>query len=251
MTQPYSRHIKLDKVINFRDIGGYPTRDGYIVAWRRIFRSGDLAKMSAGDYSHLTEEIALSSVLDLRSDMETQRGTFPLPEAGINYYNIPFMTDGGNPEEEGRLFGKITNMGQFYLHLVQRPEFGKRILEALELIAVPGNHPLVFHCAVGKDRTGILAAVLLSALGVADEDIIEDYTLSGPYMEQLLSDFDDDPEMAEFPQHLPAFFWKASAESMEMFLTTLQHEYGTITDYLYTQGAEQTLIEKLRKALLV
>ena len=250
MVESYSRHIKLEKVINFRDIGGYPTRDGNTVAWRRIFRSGDLTRMSPSDNNHLAEEIALETVLDLRSGIETQKGICPLSQAGVGYYNIPFMTDGGNREEEERLFSKFTNMGHFYLHLVKRPEFGNSILKALELIAERDNHPLVFHCAVGKDRTGILTAVLLSVLGVADKDIVEDYTLSGPYMEQLDMSSDKDPEMAEAIQHLPAYFWEASPESMALFLAALQQEYGSVTDYLYAQGAKSALMENLKKVLL-
>jgi len=250
MTESYSRHIKLEKVVNFRDIGGYPTRDGHKIAWRRIFRSGDLAKMSPGDEHHLSREIVLKSVLDLRSDEETKRGICPLSKADVDYNNIPFMTDGGNREEEDKLFAQFTNMGQFYLHLVRRPEFGKCILEALELIAEAENHPLVFHCAVGKDRTGILTAVLLSVLGVTDKDIVEDYSLSGPYMEELMSSFDDDPEIAKSIQHLPAYFWEATPESMKTFLESLQREYGSVEDYLYAQGAESALVENLKKALL-
>jgi protein-tyrosine phosphatase len=55
---------------------------------------------------------------------------------------------------------------------IRQPEFGKRLVDSLELIADRNNHPLVFHCSVGKDRTGVLAAMLLAAAGVIDEDII-------------------------------------------------------------------------------
>lgn len=250
MTESNSRHIKLEKVVNFRDIGGYRTRDGNTVAWRRVFRSGDLAKMSDSDYNHLADEIALNSVLDLRSDMETKKGICPLTKAGITYYNIPFMHDGGDREEEDRLFSQFSNMGHFYLHLVQDPEFGKSVLQALELIAEPDNHPLVFHCAVGKDRTGILAAVLLSVLGVADDDIIEDYSLSGPYMDELLVREEDNPEFVKAIERLPEYFWKAAPESMTLFLSTLQREYGSVEDYLNAQGIESSLIHRLKKALL-
>jgi protein-tyrosine phosphatase len=170
MNETYSRHIKLERVLNFRDIGGYPTREGRTVAWRRVFRSGTLIRMSPGDSTRLTEEIGLNFVLDLRSGLEIQKGICPLSPTLVNYHNLPLMTDGGNREEEERLFGQMTNMGQFYLYLLETPEFGQRIVAALEFIAEPDKHPLVFHCSAGKDRTGILTAVLLSVLGVADKD---------------------------------------------------------------------------------
>jgi protein-tyrosine phosphatase len=250
MTEPYSRHIKFENVINFRDLGGYRARDGYTVAWRRLFRSGEFRDMTENDLSLLTGEIGLTSVIDLRSSMEIEhRGVGLIAEADIRYHNISFIA-GGNREEDERLFKEITNMGQFYVHLVRHSEFGGRIVNALEIIAEPENHPLVFHCAIGKDRTGILAAVLLSVLGVRDEDIIEDYTLSTPYMEELLRQINSNPEMAKNIEPLPHYFWEATPESMSLFLSTLRREYGSVIDYLKAQGAEPSLVQRLEKALL-
>lgn len=251
MNESYSRHIRFEGITNFRDIGGYPTSDGRITAWRRVFRSGELAGMNDNDFSRLTEEIALNSVIDLRSENEVRsRDTGHLDRLDVKYCNVPFMTSDGNREEDERMFRTLTHMGEFYLYVVRRKEFGSRIVEALKLIADPANHPLVFHCAIGKDRTGILAAVLLSVLGVADDVIIQDYSLSEPYMDGIITQADDDPEIAEAIKHLPDFFWKASPESMNVFLSTLWREYGSLTDYLYAQGAESSLIKRLEDALL-
>ena len=113
------------------------------------------------------------------------------------------------------------------------------------------NHPLVFNCAIGKDRTGILAAVLLSALGVDDEDIIEDYVLSGPYMVELLKRKVEWPEIAAAEKVLPDYFWGAVPESMEMLLSALRKEYGSIRHYIEAYSADSSLISRLEKALLV
>lgn len=250
MARQYSRHIRFDRVINFRDMGGYPARDGYTVAWRRLYRSGEFRNMTRSDLARLTGEIGVTSVIDLRSGMEVERqGIGLLAEGGIKYHNISFMV-GGNREEDERLFREMTNMGEFYLHLVRQGEFGRRIAAALEIIAEPENHPLVFHCAIGKDRTGILAAVLLSVLGVADEDIIADYTLSAPYMEELLERINSDPKMAKNIKPLPGYFWEAAPESMALFLSTLRREYGSVRDYLQAQGVTPNLINRLESALL-
>ena len=250
MTELYSRHISFESVPNFRDIGGYRTRDGHTVTWRRLFRSGELGNMTRSDFDRLTEDIGVTSVIDLRSSMEVERqGVGLLTEAGIKYHNISFIA-GVNRDEDERLFREFTNMGQFYLHLVRHSEFGERVVAALKIIAEPENHPLVFHCAIGKDRTGILAAILLSALGVEDEDIIEDYSLSTPYMEELLDRMNNEPKMAEFARHLPGYIWQAAPESMALFLSTLQREYGSVRDYLSAQGVEPSLIQRLEGALL-
>jgi protein-tyrosine phosphatase len=141
-------------------------------------------------------------------------------------------------------------MGEFYLEMARQKDYGKRIIEALEVIADPENHPMVFHCAVGKDRTGMLAAVLLSLLGVAEKDIIEDYALSEPYMDELLARLKNNPQKNDPPMDIPDYFWKASPESMTLFLSTLKRKYGSIEEYLAEQGAEPSLIQRLEKALL-
>ena len=104
MSEAYSRHIKLERVLNFRDIGGYTTVDSKTVAWRRVFRSGSLIRITHDDSTRLTEEIGLNFILDLRSGLEIKKGICPLSEASIGYYNLPLMTDSGNREEEERLF---------------------------------------------------------------------------------------------------------------------------------------------------
>jgi protein-tyrosine phosphatase len=251
MVERYSRHIRFENITNFRDLGGYRARDGYTVAWRRLFRSGEFNHMTGNDLDRLTGEIGLTTVLDLRSDLEVEnQGVGLLTGADIRYHNISFITDDDQPEAEQKHYRTFTNMGEFYLEFIRYKGFGGSIVRALEVIADPENHPLVFHCAIGKDRTGILAAILLSALGVADEDIIEDYTLSTPYMEALLEKIRSVPEIAKSIMPLPDFFWTATAESMNLFLSTLKREYGSIGAYLAEQGAEPSLIRRLENALL-
>jgi protein-tyrosine phosphatase len=250
MAELHSRHIGLKSVTNFRDIGGYRTQNGNSVAWRRVFRSGEFGHLTRNDFQRLTEEIGLTSVIDLRSTLEIERqGIGLLSESDIRYHSVPFFTGSDRAEDE-QLFRKLTNMGEFYVHLVRYKDFGKRIIEALEVIAEPENHPLVFNCAVGKDRTGILASILLSILGVGDEDIIEDYSLSGPYMEELLKQINSNPKMAEAIKPLPGYFWKAAPESMTLFLSTLRKEYGSTKGYLESLGMEPSLVGRLERALL-
>jgi len=251
MAESYYREIPFEAVRNFRDLGGYQTQNGRTVAWRRLFRSGDLRNMTRGDLTMLTEEIGLTSVIDLRSTVELeQQGGGLLSEAGISYYSIPFITGGGERKLR-EPFSAFSNMGELYLYLVNQGGLGRRVVEALEVIAEPQNHPVVFHCAMGKDRTGILAAIILSVLGVADEYIIDDYTMSAPYMEELINSMNHDPKMAEFARHLPGFFFEAAPESMSLFLSTMQREYGSVRGYIETQGVDASLTYRLEKALLI
>jgi protein-tyrosine phosphatase len=250
MTGEYSRHLNFEEIINFRDIGGYPARNGRTVAWRRVFRSGEFHHMTENDLNRLTGEIGLNSVLDLRSSTEVEgHGIGRLAEADIRYHNVSFIA-GADREEDERLFKECNNMGDFYLHIVRHREFGRRIVAALKIIANPANHPLVFHCAVGKDRTGIMAAMLLSVIGVGDVDIIKDYSLSAPYIKELLRKIKNDPEIKKAIKPLPDYFWEADPESMALFLSTMQGKYGSIKDYLYAQGMERSLPQRLEDVLL-
>lgn len=252
MAKPlFPRHINFENILNFRDLGGYQAKDGRSIVWRRLFRSAELRQMTQPDRVRLQTEVGLISVMDLRSPMEREKqGIGPVKECGFQYHNIPFMTgEEGKTREPGR-FNKYSNMGQVYLDFIGHPEYGQHIVEALEIIARPEKHPLVFHCAVGKDRTGILAALLLSILGVSDETIIEDYTLTGPYMKELKVRLDRDPNLPADAPDLPDFWWEATAGSMELFLSTLKREHGSARQYLQSSGASPELFNQLETVLL-
>jgi protein-tyrosine phosphatase len=238
--------------MNFRDIGGYPARRGRTVAWRRVYRSGEFRNLTREDLHRLTKELRVGCVIDLRSDFEVKKhGNGLLAEAGLKYHNIIFMANGGDPEANAKRYEHCTNMGEFYIELVQQKEYGRKIVEALEVIAEPENYPLVFHCAVGKDRTGMLAAMLLSLLGVGNADIIEDYTLSEPYMDELLARLKNNPPKNDPPLDIPDYFWKAPAESMKLLLAMLKKEYGGVAGYLKAMGMPASLPAQLKKGLLI
>jgi protein-tyrosine phosphatase len=252
--EEYSRDIIFENILNFRDIGGYRTRDGRTVAWRRNFRSGDPRHMTVNDAKKISEELGIKTILDLRtpSDFEKSWEIGLLEKIGAKYYNIPYRPgDASYYQKEMEMYTTCSNMGQVYLHRMRDKAFGKRVVESLEIIAVSDNHPLVFHCGAGKDRTGILAAMVLAVLGVRERDIINDYTLTNPYMEETRNRINNDPGAPEEIKNLPDITWQAVPESMALFLATLKREYGSVKDYLEAQGATSLLFAKLRKALLI
>jgi protein-tyrosine phosphatase len=135
--------------------------------------------------------------------------------------------------------------------MLRVPFYGTRIVQSLRVLADPDNLPLVFHCSAGKDRTGVLAAVLLSALGVKDQDIIADYATTAFHMERYLNRMSRDPQEAEFLASLPAYIHESAPSSMELLLTGIRREYGSTRDYLTLHGADGVLFEQLENALLV
>jgi rhodanese-related sulfurtransferase len=126
-------------------------------------------------------------------------------------------------------------------------EFGE-LREVLELIAADGNRPLVFHCAAGKDRTGLVAALVLALVGVGEEDIVADYALSEPATLRMLA---DGVAGGRDPQGIWPGFGLAPAESMRMFLAWLKDQYGSVEGYAHERlGVGQGLVEELRARLL-
>lgn len=251
MVEKLDRHLRFKSVLNFRDIGGYRGYQNKSVTWRRIFRSGEFRNITAEDLGRLTGELGVNLIIDLRSEFELKNnGKGLLADCGIKYCNIAFMSDGGDPNANAKRYASLTNMGDFYLELMRQKEFGSRVVEALETIADPAHHPLVFHCAVGKDRTGMLAAMLLTLLGVKEADIILDYSLSEPYMDEMLARFKANPEPGHKIPDIPDYFWKASPAYMKKLLDTLKKEYGSIEGYLKQMGMSADLPARLRKNLL-
>ena len=219
MRQTPSRHLEFEGILNFRDLGGYPAGGGRQVAWRRVFRSGGLWEATPADLSKLREEIGVTSVLDLRDKAEIdKRGCGPAT-AGLAYINVPLSTDTGNIGAV-ELVRALGDTGKVYVRSMENAGYGRRLVECLRAIA-EADLPLVFHCSAGKDRTGVLAACLLSVLGVDSGHIVEDYTLTGPYMARHIERLSRDPEDAKFLRSLPAFMHESPAASMELFLSSM------------------------------
>jgi protein-tyrosine phosphatase len=246
-----SGQYEFEEVLNFRDLGGYAASSGRTLARRRIFRSGGLWLATGSDVDRLKNQIRLKSILDLRdkAQMDSQ-GIGHVSSAGFRWYNVP-LEGGSGVNMDMKILATLSNCGEVYLLYVRQPEYGKSVLNALGIIADPANHPLVFHCSAGKDRTGVLAAILLSIMGVTDEHIVNDYSLTAPYMKRHIARLSVNPEDAKFLQSLPDYMHEASPVSMRVFLSALKRDYGSVREYVKAQGADNSLFQRLEEALLI
>jgi protein-tyrosine phosphatase len=249
-----SRHIPFESVPNFRDLGGYRTHDGRTVAWRRLFRSAALHTMNERDMARLKGEIGPRAVIDLRNPRNPESNPEPrlLEAIGARHYPLPFRPDSlSYLRDEAAAHPNATDMGALYLHRIREKPFARRLVDALEIMAERDNHPLVFHCTAGKDRTGVLAAMVLAAIGVVDEDVVDDYTHSALFMKEIRTRMTSDPDTAQGVKDQPEFHWEASAGSMAAFLALFRREYGSADGYLKANGAHSSLVDRLKAALLV
>ena len=179
-----SRRVELEGQPNFRDLGGYPAADGRAVRWGSIYRSGALGHVSASDEVRLAS-LGLRTVIDLRSPAEVAAFGASYVPPGARPVAIPVGSgELGTKILPALLEGDFSRLTPDLLVRVNRQlarDAAQSFAELLRAVADPANRPVVFHCTQGKDRTGFGAALILSALGVSWDDIVEDYLLSNRY----------------------------------------------------------------------
>jgi protein-tyrosine phosphatase len=173
----------LEGQINFRDLGGIRTRGGSVVASGQVYRSGELSALTDGDLA-LLDRLRIRTVVDLRSETEAARQPDRLPDA-VEFVAMPILP-GGNGSGVDRFLqtfdpADFPPWERIYRDLIR--DHVPVLTSLVRLIADPAARPLVFHCATGKDRTGIVAALLLSALDVEWSDVEADYLESNAILQ--------------------------------------------------------------------
>jgi protein tyrosine/serine phosphatase len=246
IAQPH-RKLTLAGCVNFRDLGGYPTIDGHSIRWRELFRADGLTRLDEDDCAQLAE-IGLATVIDLRTVGEVeQRGRFPEVAFEIDYHHLP-LTDVLPPTEDLSRYDEPAFVTSRYQQLFS--EGSSSLAQAIRVLAEPGALPAVFHCSAGKDRTGILAALVLGFLGVPRNVIVEDYALSAEAMiallERLKQEYAD--AVAEVERYAPAVI-SVSPQTMAAFLDSLESEHGTFDDLASSLGVTDA-VSRLRSSLL-
>ena len=243
-----SRTLDFEGCVNFRDLGGYRTTDGRMVAWRRLFRADGLNKLTPSDHQQLND-LGLSTVIDLRTlDEAAQRGSFPVAEVPVRYVGLP-LTDVLPATEDLPDWKEAAYVASRYGAMVS--EGGGVLTEAIEVLASTDSLPAVMHCSAGKDRTGVLSALVLAFLGVPDETIIEDYALSAAAMERLLERLKAEyPEAVDQVEKFAPAILHVVPETMEQFLAELRLEYGTYEDLAIHLGVVEAM-DRLGRTVLV
>ena len=239
------RRIGLSGPVNFRDLGGYDTVDGQRVRWRRLFRSDSLSPVTADDARLLTEELGLLAVVDLRSGGELEEGGGGLADVALHYHHVPLFDDvGAIPVEPSDRV-----LHELYARMLS--DSAGRIAEALAAIASEAaEHPTVFHCTAGKDRTGIVAALVLALLGVSNDDIVADYALTQDVMPAMIERFPRRALRSSGGTRFPSAVMRAEADTMRETLVVLTEEYGSATGWAEKAPVDPAVLTQLRTALL-
>lgn len=187
------RLLKIQDGYNFRDLGGYQTTDGHTVKWRKLLRTGSLANINSAD-QQLLEQIPVTVDIDLRSPAEVKQDP-DKPLKTASYHHLPVFdtdeTDASHSDEE--ITKRMQEAGNGYRHMssvyqrmttIGSARAAFRTLFTL-LLENKGEGAVLFHCTAGKDRTGMAAFLILSALGVPEETIMQDYLLTNTATKQF------------------------------------------------------------------
>lgn len=242
-TTALERAIPLVGCGNFRDLGGYVTGNGRIVRWRQLFRSDSIHQLTDEDVA-VVRSLGVRVGFDLRSEREVrEHGVEQLREAEVRHVHAPFVPVGGEGDGGGPPQFSNDPAEVIYLKMLDRAQSTvRRVFLAL---AEETHYPAVIFCTAGKDRTGLMSALLLRALGVADEAIIADYalskTLAGPRLDALRAQWPDFPES----------MLGAAPATLSATLAALDARYGSTQGYLADCGVTLRDIEHLRRYLLL
>jgi protein-tyrosine phosphatase len=253
---PRERLVALDGTLNFRDLGGYAAADGRTVRWESVFRSDGLGRLTDADHDRVAE-LGVVTICDLRSDIELETEPSRLPADGFRVVHAPL-----DPFREGQKtldqkirdgdIDHVTNDDVVDLYLQMAEDHADSIGQVLAVVADREAHAVVFHCAAGKDRTGMLAAMLLDLLGVDDEQILFDYMLTNRYRtEHRLEELK--VELAKQGLELDPFreLFVPQQKTMERTLAVLRDRYGSIEGFVTGPGGlEPDTIADLQDLLL-
>ncbi|MEN3267792.1 MAG: protein-tyrosine phosphatase [Pseudonocardia sp.] len=242
------RWLTFEGLDNVRDIGGLPLRGGGTTRPGLLLRSASLHHCTPADVEHLVDVFGLRLVLDLRTPREIEQdGPTALARAGVETVALSFLPEQGRtlPETDDDTDPLVRN------YLGYLSDRGENVVTAVRLLAAPDVGPSLVHCAAGKDRTGVLVALMLDAAGVERDAVVADYALSAEQVEALFRRWttaSGEPMPEDIARHLPR------AEAMAAVLAHLDAEYGANSSggaagWLRANGLDEESLTRLRARL--
>lgn len=229
------RHLPLRGTRNLRDVGGYPTTTGRRTRWRTLLRTDALDLLPDGSQSALVE-LGLRQAIDLRWPSEVSRAPSVFRDSvHVRYRSIPLLAF--EEDDPAPHLGLV----DWYRRILD--ERGAHLVEVVRAVIAPEGTAVAIGCAAGKDRTGVAIALILSAIGVPREVVIEDYALSAGFYARPV----DDPSLVD---------WRATPvetesppEYMAEILRHLDARHGGALALLRAGGMTDAELQRLVEVL--
>jgi len=238
------RHIEFANIHNFRDVGGYATKDGRTIRWQRLYRADSLGWLAGRDLDTF-RALRVRTVIDLRHPGEVEKAGRVPDTHGLAYHNLPIEGRRWDLSGYDDARGVARFLADRYREVTEDGVANLRT--ALETVCEAGNAPVVVHCTAGKDRTGLLMAMVLALVGVSDDDIVADYALTGRATDRFIADW----RLRHGHMSLWPGFGRAPAEAMRLFLDELAARHGSVEAYATgVLGLSASAIGELRGHLL-
>lgn len=249
-------NIKLEHNKNIRDLGGIINKDGFKIKNNQFIRSSHLGDITSNDLLLLKEEYHLKTVIDLRNIGEVEM----IPDnlsSDIKYYHIPILSgrkDGISHENKKVNLDKVPNMCELYRGMALSETSKKQIRKVLKIIMNEKNRCTLFHCTVGKDRTGVIALLILYMLDVPMEEIYNDYiytnevnSIEALEIKNILIEKTHNEEYAQevMDTHL------AKREYLDSIIECMEEDYGSILGFIiYGLKISKRKIAKFKESAL-
>jgi protein-tyrosine phosphatase len=246
------RHVVFEACFNFRDFGGYETSDGRRTRWKTLYRSDTLHRLTEAD-AETFSSLGLRTVIDLRSSTELDdHGRLSRSVDHLTWHHVPMLDNvklvPRDPADPPPLPAE-TAPGEGYVRILE--QFGTSVGRVFDLLAARGALPAVFHCTSGKDRTGMVAALLLEVLGVPDDVIAADYVLTERARARSMEWIEvHEPGFAAFLNQIPPERRGVRPETILGFLSGVRERYGGAEGFLTSTGVGPGALDRLRQALV-
>ncbi len=252
-----ARHVTFEACFNFRDLGGYETADGRRLRWNVLYRSDTLHRLTPSD-AEMFRSLGLHTVMDLRSQREIDDyGAIRVDDGGFAWHNVPMLDNvrlappdpspPGTPPPEPPPEALLPGAG-YYMILTN---FSESVAKVLAVLGTDGALPAVYHCTSGKDRTGIISALILDLLGVPEDVIADDYVLTEAARERSSAYIKaNEPEFAALLAQIPPERRTTRRENILGMLERVRSEHDSVEQLLYSFGVTHEQLDHLRNQLL-
>ncbi len=230
--------LPIDNLENCRELGGYGTSEGEQTKWHAFLRSGEMSRLTPEDVAFL-REYGVRTVIDLRRSDEIEKHPNVLAgESFCRYHNIPLF-GGQTAEGEVQWTGEIS-LGDVYVEWL---EHSPAVKEIFEVISEAEEGTVVFHCQAGKDRTGVVAMLLLALAGVEEKDIVSNYEVTYTNLRSMLEKYAVDNKYGT----------EVLLSRREYILKAYEHimdNYQSVERYLMVRGVSEDVMERVKGRLV-